>query len=126
MSESTERSHGEEVPAGAGGSPGRRESATPGDALRALPVEAEQRGTRFISSQAMQARLFSVYDAAAAAESALSLVQQQLTLTLDRMYYEAGEVEALAAELDALLALAAPEEVAAAGLASDAGPAPAD
>jgi uncharacterized protein YjbI with pentapeptide repeats len=76
---------------------------TPGDQLRALPAEAESRGTRFVSAQAMQARLFSVYDAAAAAEEALALVQQQLTLTLDRQYYEADEIEEMADELDALL-----------------------
>ena len=79
--------------------------ATPGDALRALPAEAADRGTRFVSAQAMQARLFSVYDAAAAAEDALALVQDQLTLTLNRSYYEAGEIEQMAQQLDALLAL---------------------
>jgi hypothetical protein len=78
---------------------------TPGDALRALPIEAGQRGTRFVSAQAMQARLFSVYDAAAAAEGALALVQSQLTLTLDRIYYEAEEIESMARQLDSLLAL---------------------
>ncbi len=78
---------------------------TPGDQLRALPTEAHQRGTRFVSAQAMQARLFSVYDAAAAAEDALALVQQQLTLTLNRSYYEADEIESMATELDSLLAL---------------------
>ena len=78
---------------------------TPGDQLRALPTEAQQRGTRFVSAQAMQARLFSVYDAAAAAEEALDLVQQQLTLTLNRSYYEADEIETMAAQLDALLML---------------------
>jgi hypothetical protein len=79
--------------------------STPGDQLRALPDEAQRRGTHFVSAEAMQARLFSVYDAAAAAEEALALVQQQLTLTLDRHYYEAEEIEELAAELDALLML---------------------
>jgi hypothetical protein len=78
---------------------------TPGDMLRALPAEAEKRGTRLVSAQAMQARLFSVYDAAAAAEDALALVQHQLTVTLDRGYYEADEIEHLAAELDSLLTL---------------------
>lgn len=76
---------------------------TPGDQLRALPAEAEGRGTRFVSAEAMQARLFSVYDAAAAAGEALTLVQQQLTLTLQRSYYEADEIERMADELDALL-----------------------
>jgi hypothetical protein len=79
--------------------------ATPGDALRALPAEAAGRGTRFISAQAMQARLFSVYDAAAAAEDALALVQSQLTLTLNRSYYEADEIEQMATQLDTLLSL---------------------
>jgi hypothetical protein len=78
---------------------------TPGDLLRSLPVEAESRGTRYVSAQAMQARLFSVYDAAAAAEEALAMVQQQLTLTLNRSYYEADEIKSLAAQLDSLLAL---------------------
>ena len=82
-----------------------RQGPTPGDVLRALPSEAQQRGTRFVSAQAMQAKLFSVYDAAAAAEDALALVQQQLTLTLNRNYYEADEIESMAAELDALLML---------------------
>ena len=78
---------------------------SPGDALRSLSAEAERRGTRLVSAHAMQARLFSVYDAAAAAEVALSLVQDQLTRTLDRRYYEPEEIEAMAAELDAILAL---------------------
>ena len=78
---------------------------TPGDALRALPAEAAGRGTRFVSAQAMQARLFSVYDAATAAEDALALVQSQLTLTLNRSYYEADEIEQMAAQLDSLLSL---------------------
>jgi hypothetical protein len=80
---------------------------TPGDMLRALPAEAEKRGSRLVSAQAMQARLFSVYDAAAAAEDALALVQRQLTVTLDRGFYEADEIEHLAAQLDALLTLEA-------------------
>jgi hypothetical protein len=83
-----------------------QESAvTPGDMLRALPTEAKERGTRFVSAQAMQARLFSVYDAAAAAEDALALVQEQLTLTLNRGYYDAAEIESMADQLDSLLAL---------------------
>jgi len=81
------------------GGPGR----SPGDLLRALPGEARQRGSQYVSAQAMQARLFSVYDAAAAAEDALALVQQQLTLTLHRSYYEAEEITAMAGQLDALL-----------------------
>lgn len=80
-------------------------TVTPGDMLRALPTEAQKRGTRFVSAQAMQARLFSVYDAAAAAEDALALVQEQLTLTLNRGYYDAAEIESMADQLDALLAL---------------------
>jgi len=76
---------------------------TPGDRLRALPEEAERRGSQFVSAQAMQARLFSVYDAAAAAEEALELVQRHLTLTLGRHYYDADEIEQMAAELDSLL-----------------------
>ncbi len=79
------------------------ELARPGDPLRSLPDEARRRGTRLVSSRAMQARLFSVYDAAAAAEEALALVQEQLTLTLNRSYYEADEIESTAARLDELL-----------------------
>jgi hypothetical protein len=82
---------------------------TPGDKLRALPIEAQLKGTRFVSAQAMQARLFSVYDAAAAAEDALALVQHQLTLTLNRGYYDAAEIESMADQLDSLLALDALE-----------------
>ena len=82
-----------------------RREPTPGDVLRTLPTEAQQRGTRFISAQAMQAKLFSVYDAAAAAEDALALVQQQLTLTLNRSYYDADEIEKMASQLDSLLSL---------------------
>jgi hypothetical protein len=80
-------------------------NVTPGDALRALPAEAAGRGTRFVSAKAMQARLFSVYDAATAAEDALALVQNQLTLTLNRSYYEAEEIEQMATQLDTLLSL---------------------
>lgn len=89
---------------------GATATVTPGDALRALPVEAEERGTRFVSAQAMQARLFSVYDAATAAEAALALVQEQLTLTLNRSYYERDEIEQMASELDTLLAAEEPVE----------------
>ncbi|MGO8870922.1 MAG: hypothetical protein ACLQPH_05870 [Acidimicrobiales bacterium] len=84
---------------------GGSRTETPGDLLRALPTEAKERGTRFVSAQAMQARLFSVYDAAEAAEEALALVQEQLTLTLKRAYYEAGEIESMADQLDSLLTL---------------------
>jgi hypothetical protein len=79
------------------------ELARPGDALRSLPAEARERGTRLVSARAMQARLFSVYDAAAAAEDALALVQEQLTLTLRRSYYDADEIERMAERLDSLL-----------------------
>jgi len=88
-----------------GGATAEDRGPTPGDALRSLPTEAQQRGARFVSAHAMQAKLFSVYDAAAAAEDALALVQQQLTLTLDRSYYDADEIESMADQLDYLLAL---------------------
>jgi hypothetical protein len=91
---------------------------TPGDQLRTLPTEAQERGTRFVSAQAMQAKLFSVYDAAAAAEDALALVQEQLTLTLNRSYYEADEIETMARELDSMLAL---ESIDLSGIALDEG-----
>ncbi len=94
-----------EVAATASGTVPEAKVPTPGDVLRTLPTEAQQRGTRFISAQAMQAKLFSVYDAAAAAEDALALVQHQLTLTLNRSYYDAEEIESMASQLDSLLAL---------------------
>ena len=104
--ETTASGDGSDLTASDPGSPDDvARTPTPGDALRALPYEAAERGTRFISAQAMQARLFSVYDAAAAAEEALTLVQDQLTLTLNRSYYDAAEVEAMASQLDTLLAL---------------------
>jgi hypothetical protein len=108
-------------PVGADESVESEAEVTPGDMLRALPAEAERRGSRLVSAQAMQARLFSVYDAAAAAEDALALVQRQLTVTLDRGYYEADEIEHLAAELDALLTLEALDsfELADDGLVTD-------
>jgi hypothetical protein len=84
---------------------GVESATTPGDQLRSLPDEAGLRGSRLVSARAMQARLFSVYDAAAAAEDALTLVQRQLTLTLGRQYYDAEEIEQMAAELDTLLSL---------------------
>jgi hypothetical protein len=87
------------------GEQGMEPGTSPGDQLRSLPDEAGQRGSRLVSARAMQARLFSVYDAAAAAEDALTLVQTQLTLTLDRQYYDAEEIEQMAAELDSLLSL---------------------
>ena len=78
---------------------------TPVTSCVPFPPRPSRRGTRFVSAQAMQAKLFSVYDAAAAAEDALALVQQQLTLTLNRNYYEADEIEHMATELDSLLML---------------------
>lgn len=56
-----------------------------------------------VSAQAMQAKLFTVYDDAAAAPEALALVQRHLGLTLDRTWYSAEEVGRLADELDLLL-----------------------
>jgi hypothetical protein len=102
VEEAVDQALAEGQPAGAASSD---RGPTPGDVLRSLPSEAHQRGTRFVSAQAMQAKLFSVYDAAAAAEEALALVQQQLTLTLNRSYYEADEIESMAAQLDSLLRL---------------------
>ncbi len=100
--------------------------ATPGDLLRALPGEASQRGSRFVSAKAMQARLFSVYDAAANAEEALALVQEQLSLTLSRSYYEAEEITAMAERLDALLAVESGGRESAVGSGDEGGAAPAD
>jgi hypothetical protein len=80
-------------------------SPTPGDLLRSLPGEAKERGSQYVSANAMQARLFSIYDAAAAAEDALELVQQQLTITLNRSFYEADEIATMAEQLDTLLAV---------------------
>jgi hypothetical protein len=99
----------EQVPVGsAGGS----EAA---GRIRAARAEAEQRGAPMVSSLAMQAKLFDVYDDASAVPEALALVQRHLRLTLDRTWYSPQEVEDLADQLDWLLGLgpgetAAPDE----------------
>lgn len=81
----------------------------PAARIRALVVEAEERGAPMPSAQAMQARLFAVYDEVCHVPEALDLVQQQLQLTLDRLWYSAGEIEQLADQLDWLLGLGAVE-----------------
>ncbi|HEX3947612.1 MAG TPA: hypothetical protein VHW47_07890 [Acidimicrobiales bacterium] len=84
----------------------------PAHRLRALITETEARGAPMVSSQALQGRLFEVYDAAAAVPEALALVQRNLGLTLDRTWYSAAEVDTLADQIDWLLgrsALADPE-----------------
>lgn len=81
--------------------------ASAGDELRRLVEQATERGAPMVSSQAMQAGLFRVYDRASVDADALALVQRHLGLTLDRTWYSAEEVEALAGELDGLLGDAA-------------------
>lgn len=81
--------------------------------LRALRDEAAARGAPMVSSPAMQARLFEVYDEAATAPEALELVQGNLRLTLERNWYSASEIDQLADQLDWFLAMAPPEEAAA-------------
>ena len=75
--------------------------------LRAALDDAAARGAPMVSAQAMQARLFQVYDAASAAPEALALVQRHLRLTLDRTWYSPHEVDDLADQLDWLLGLGA-------------------
>jgi|GEM_PF-5358261 len=83
------------------------EASAPAEPLRVLIAETEARGAPMVSSQGLQRRLFEVYDAASAVPEALSLVQRNLGLTLDRTWYSAAEVGTLADELDSLLALGA-------------------
>jgi len=80
-------------------------NGTPAERIRSLLDEAELRGAPMVSAQAMQAKLFTVYDDASAVPDALALVQRHLGLTLDRTWYSADEVERLAGELDMLLSL---------------------
>jgi len=89
---------------------------TPAERIRSLLDEAELRGAPMVSAQAMQAKLFTVYDDASAVPDALALVQRHLGLTLDRTWYSADEVERLAGELDMLLSL----DAAVAGAAGEA------
>lgn len=93
--------------AGAVGAPPAPEpTGRPADRIRAAVGESAARGAPMVSAQLMQAKLFSVYDDAAAVPEALALVQQQLRLTLDRTWYSAHEVEDLADQLDWMLGLA--------------------
>lgn len=80
------------------------EVSGPAHHLRALVDETAARGAPMVSSQALQRRLFEVYDAASAVPEALSLVQHNLGLTLDRTWYSAVEVGTLADQIDHLLA----------------------
>ena len=73
--------------------------------LRSLVPEAESRGAPMVSAEAMQARLFEIYDEASTSPEALELVHQHLRLTLDRTWYSAEEVAAVADQLDWLLAV---------------------
>jgi hypothetical protein len=56
------------------------------------------------SAVSMQARLFTLYDAASAVPEALDLVQRQLRITLERTWYSPEEIGRLADEFDRLLA----------------------
>jgi hypothetical protein len=91
------------------GSSGRTigEGASIGDRIRALVAESVARGAPMISAQAVQSRLFTVYDDASAVPEALALVQRHLGLTLDRNWYSAQEIDSLAEQLDQLLAVGA-------------------
>ena len=71
-----------------------------GDQIRALVGEAGERGAPMVSAQAMQARLFRIYDTVTG--EALALVQRHLGLTLDRTWYSAEEITALADQIDML------------------------
>lgn len=80
------------------------ELAAPAEPLRVLVTETEARGAPMVSSEGLQRRLFEVYDVASTVPEALALVQRNLGLTLDRTWYSAAEVHALADQIDALLA----------------------
>ncbi len=80
---------------------------TPADGIRSAVAEAEARGAPMVSAQALQAKLFGVYDDARAEPAALELVQRHLALTLERTWYSGEEVSRLADQLDWLLGLAA-------------------
>lgn len=73
--------------------------------IREAAAEAAQRGAPMVSAQAVQAKLFQVYDDAADVPEALALVQRHLRLTLDRTWYSAQEIDDLADQLDWLLGL---------------------
>ncbi len=73
--------------------------------IRSLVGEAELRGAPMVSAQAMQTRLFAVYDAVSEVPDALALVQRQLGLTLDRTWYSEAEITALADQLDQFMSL---------------------
>jgi hypothetical protein len=77
----------------------------PSEEIRDLVDEAETRGAPMVSAQAMQMRLFRIYDAVSEVPDALALVQRQLGLTLDRNWYSPQEVTRLADDLDAALSL---------------------
>jgi hypothetical protein len=76
--------------------------------IRSLNAEAEERGAPMASAEAMQARLFEIYDEALTHPEALELIQRHLQLTLARTWYSADEVVALADQLDWLLGVSTP------------------
>ena len=76
--------------------------------IRLLNAEAEERAPPMASAEAMQARLFEIYDEALRNPEALELVQRHLQLTLSRTWYSADEVVALADQLDWLLGVSTP------------------
>ncbi|MDA8357549.1 MAG: hypothetical protein M0Z95_14925 [Actinomycetota bacterium] len=82
---------------------GISETHSPGARIRALVDESIRRGAPMVSAQAVQARLFAVYDDVSSVPEALALLQRHLGLTLDRNWYSSAEIEALAQQLDALM-----------------------
>jgi len=76
--------------------------------IRSLNAEADERGAPMVSAEAMQARLFEIYDEAMTHPEALELVQRHLQLTLERTWYSEEEVIALADKLDWLLGVSTP------------------
>jgi hypothetical protein len=68
--------------------------------VRSLVVEASDRGAGTVSAEALQSRLFEIYDEVLTSPEALELVQQHLRRTLDRTWYGADEVAALADQID--------------------------
>ena len=77
--------------------------------IRHLVPEAKERGSSTVSANAMQARLFDIYDEVSDRPEVLTLVQSQLTLPLERTLFTAEQVDALADSIDWHLGPATPD-----------------
>jgi hypothetical protein len=76
---------------------------TPADLIRGLATESAMRGAPMVSANAMQTKLFRIYDAVSDVPDALALVQRHLGLTLDRNWYSTEEIHTLADQLDQMM-----------------------